>query len=499
MILRLFKLLVAVLLSFTIQAQPPNVIIIYADDIGYGDLSCYQKTSYIATPNCDKLAARGIRFTDSHTTAASCTPSRYSLMTGQYNWRQEGTGILPGNAASIINTQRVTLPKVFKAAGYATGIVGKWHLGLGDKGGPNFNEKITNGPNQVGFDYSYIMAATGDRVPTVYIENSEVVNLSPNDPIHVDYAQKIGKEPTGSENPDLLTMKHHHGHDNTIVNGVGRIGWMEGGKSARWRDEDMGDIFTTKALKFIENNKKEPFFLFFATHDIHVPRVPHQRFQNKSMLGARGDALLQFDWAVGQILDKLDSIGIANNTLIILSSDNGGVVNDGYMDKSAENLGLYKPMGPLRGAKGSLYEGGTRVPFLVSYPKLISPKQSSPALISQVDLLASFAYFLGIDIDKKNANDSQNQWLTLIGKNKVGRASLVEHSNGFAFRTAKWKYIEPNNRNLQVVETTRIETGYSNKPQLYNLALDLSENNNVAEKYPEIVKSMQNQLNKIKK
>lgn len=486
------------IVSFTQAfAQKPNVVLIYADDIGYGDLSCYQNTHFIKTPNCERLAASGIRFTDAHSTAASCTPSRYSLMTGEYNWRKTGTGILPGDAPAIIKKGRQTLPSVFQSAGYKTGIVGKWHLGLGDESGPTWNSTIQNSPNDLGFGYSFIMAATGDRVPTVFIENSKVINHDPNDPIEVNYTQKIGSEPTGAENPELLKMNHHHGHDNTIVNGVGRIGWMKGGKNARWRDEDMGDIFTQKALNYIESNKKEPFFLYFATHDIHVPRVPHERFQGKSGMGARGDALLQFDWSVGEVLKKLEELGLSENTIVILSSDNGSVINDGYYDGSTENLGFFKPTGALRGSKGSIFEGGTRVPFIVKYPKMIKAGQTSSALVSQIDFLASFADFLKVKIDKTTAPDSQNQWLTLMGQDETGRKNLVEHSNGFGYREGNWKYIRPNNINMKVAPTTKIELGYDTVSQLFNLQEDLSETTNLADKYPKIVQQMEANLNSI--
>ena len=313
------------------RGQRPNVVLIYADDIGYGDLSCYGDTK-VKTPNVDRLASQGLRFTDAYATSATCTPSRFSLLTGEYAWRQKGTGVAPGNASLIIQPGRSTLPGVFKAAGYQTGVVGKWHLGLGGPEGPDWNGELKPGPLEIGFTHSYIMAATGDRVPCVYVENHRVVNLDANDPIRVDYAKKIGNEPTGRENPELLKMSYSHGHDMTIVNGVSRIGWMTGGKSALWKDEDMADVFTSQAVKFIENNQKkpasgQPLFLYFATHDIHVPRMPHPRFVGKSGLGARGDALLEFNWAVGEIMKTLDRLGLTKNTLVVLSSDNGPVVD----------------------------------------------------------------------------------------------------------------------------------------------------------------------------
>lgn len=216
--------------------RPPNIVLILADDVGYGDFSCYGATR-VATPNVDRLAARGMRFTDAHSSSATCTPSRYSLMTGEYAWRKKGTNILPGDAALIIEPGRATLPSVLHAAGYATGCVGKWHLGLG-RGNIDWNGEIQPGPLEVGFDYSFIIPATGDRVPCVFVENHRVFGLDPQDPIQVSYNEKVGNDPTGRERPDLLAMKLSAGHDGTIVNGISRIGFMSGGKSARWVDTE---------------------------------------------------------------------------------------------------------------------------------------------------------------------------------------------------------------------------------------------------------------------
>ncbi len=307
----------AILLAITASpaaAQPaattgprPNVVLIYADDLGYGDVSAYGATR-IKTPNIDRLAREGIRFTDAHATAATCTPSRYAMLTGEYAWRKPGTGILPGDAALIIEPGRPTLASVFARAGFATGVVGKWHLGLGPTGGPDWNGEIRPGPQDVGFDSAFIMAATGDRVPTVYVENRRVAGLDPADPIRVSYTEPIGDWPTGRGNPDRLTLHPSHGHDQTIVDGVSRIGYMTGGKAALWKDEDMADTFTRKATAFIEQHRAKPFFLFFAPHDPHVPRVPHPRFAGATTMGPRGDAIAQLDWSVGEVLATLDRL-----------------------------------------------------------------------------------------------------------------------------------------------------------------------------------------------
>ena len=225
--------------------EKPNIVLIYLDDLGYGDVG-FNGATAIQTPNMDKLARGGVRFTNGYASSATCTPSRYALLTGVYPWREKDAKILPGTAPLIIGTEQLTLPKMLKEVGYHTGIVGKWHLGLGN-GDVDWNQKVEPGPNEVGFDHSYIMAATQDRVPTVYIENGTVVGLDPNDPIEINYDENFEGEPTGLENPEKLKMRWHHGHNNSVVNGIPRIGFMKGGEKAQWRDEDMADVFLKEA------------------------------------------------------------------------------------------------------------------------------------------------------------------------------------------------------------------------------------------------------------
>jgi arylsulfatase A-like enzyme len=477
------------------SVEHPNIIIIYADDLGYGDVSCYGSRT-INTPNIDRAASQGLRFINAHCTSATSTPSRYSLLTGEYAWRRKGTSVLPGDASAIIDPGRTTIASVLKKAGYATGVVGKWHLGLGPAGGPDWNGDIKPGPLDIGFDYCFLIPATGDRVPCVYVENHRVVGLDPSDPIKINYQKKIGDWPTGKENPELLKMYPSHGHDMTIVNGVSRIGWMTGGKSALWVDENMADTITRKAINFIERNKDKPFFLYFATHDIHVPRLPHPRFAGKSGMGPRGDAILEFDWAVGVILKTVERLKLDKKTLIIITSDNGPVVDDGYKDMAVELLGNHKPAGPLRGGKYSLFEGGTRVVFIAKWTGKIKPGVSS-ALFSQIDLLASFAALTGQKLEENDAPDSFNHLDALLGKNRKGREWLVEHAGRLTIIKGDWKYIEPG-PGPKILMNTNTETGNDPMPQLYNLNDDIGEKNNLAENFPYITSELSRLLEKIK-
>lgn len=472
----------------------PNILLIYTDDLGYGDVGCYGATA-VKTPNIDRLAKQGLRFTDAHSTAATCTPSRYSLMTGEYAWRQKGTGILAGDAALIIKPGRETLPSLLQGAGYETAVVGKWHLGLGN-GDVDWNGEIKPGPLEVGFDYSFIMAATGDRVPCVYVENRRIVGLDVKDPIRVSYSQPFPGELTGKEHPELL--KHHpsHGHDQAIVNGVSRIGYMTGGKAALWKDEDQADMFLGKAVQFIEQNQNRPFFLYYATHEPHVPRIPHLRFVGATKMGPRGDAIAQMDWSVGEILKTLDRLKLSKNTLIIFTSDNGPVVDDGYKDQAKEKIGNHKPAGLFRGSKYSAYEAGTRVPFIVSWPAKVKAGRSD-ALVTQVDFLATFAALVGKRYNQSTAPDSRDQLAVWLGESRSGRAEIVAQGGSLALREGHWKFIPPS-QGRKFNANTETETGNEPEPQLYNLSHDPGETNNLALKEPERTQRMASRLEEIR-
>ena len=479
------------------NAKPANVVIIYADDLGYGDVSCYGATK-IKTPNIDRVAAEGVRFTNAHSPSATCTPSRYAMLTGEYAWRQKGTGIAPGDARMIIEPGRTTLPLVMQRAGYATGVVGKWHLGLGAQGGElDWNGEIRPGPLEIGFDYCFLIPATGDRVPCVYVENRRVVGLDPKDPIQVSFGKPIGNEPTGKDHPELLKMHPSHGHDQTIINGISRIGYMSGGKAARWVDEEIADTITGKARDFIEKNKDKPFFLYFSTHDIHVPRVPHPRFAGKSGLGPRGDAILQLDWCVGEILATLERLNLADNTLLIFTSDNGPVVDDGYKDQAVEKLGGHTPAGPLRGGKYSAFDAGTRVPLVLRWPARVK-KGLSDALVCQIDFTASLSTLTGQKLAHDDAPDSIDVLSALLAESRAARDHLVEHAGTLSLIKGNWKYIEPS-KGAKINRSVNIELGNDPSPQLYDLRADLGEKHNIAAEHAEVVKEMAALLQRIRK
>ena len=490
------------LLAHAQNNKRPNVILLVADDLGYGDLSCYG-AERVKTPNVDNLAAQGVRFTDAHAVAATSTPSRYSLLTGEYAWRRPGTDIAAGNAGMIIRPEHFTVADLFKSEGYTTAAIGKWHLGLGDKTAEqDWNSPLPMALGDIGFDYSYIMAATADRVPCVFIENGRVANYDPSAPIQVSYKANFPGEPTGKDNPELLyNLKYSpsQGHNQSIINGISRIGYSKGGGKALWKDENIADSITDKAIRFIAENKDKPFFMYLCTNDVHVPRFPHERFRGKSPMGLRGEAIMQFDWTVGKVTEALKKLKLTDNTLIILTSDNGPVLDDGYMDDAVQLAGDHKPGGPLRGGKYSAYEAGTTVPFIVCWPGQTPKGKVSPALISHIDNMRTLASLIGGKMPKDAAPDSRNALDTWLGKEDKSRPFVVEQSNDhtLSIHDGEWKYIEPSNSPKQAWGTG-IETGYMRQPQLYNLKNDRSELHNLAHENPAQVYRLQEALRQIR-
>ena len=462
----LFRLFVlACVCVSAIAAEKPNIVIILGDDIGYGDFGCYGATR-VRTPAIDKLAKQGLRFTDAHSASAVCTPSRYALITGQYAWRNRaGDHILPGNAPLSIKSGTLTVPALLKKVGYTTACIGKWHLGLGDTA-PDWNIELKPGPLETGFDHCFIIPATGDRAPCVFVEDHNVKNYDPKDPITVDYENCIP------------------GHANVIA-GIGRIGAMKGGKAALWKDEQIAETLTAHAISFIESNRHNPFFLYFATHDIHVPRAPASRFRHVSQAGPRGDVIEEFDWCVGEVLKTLDKLNLASNTFVMVSSDNGGILDFGdsrERDGDVVSNNDHKFNGPLRGTKGTAYEGGTRVPLIMRWPGKIRPS-TTDQLVCLVDMLATFAAVTGQKLPASAGPDSFNLLPILLGQAEGPvRDHLIEHSRRMGVRQGSWK--------LLTAEKQPKSQRADGHVELYNLADDIGEKTDLAKKNPDKVKEL---------
>lgn len=474
----------------TPRRQPKNIVLILADDIGYGDMSCYGTTPNL-TPFIDGYVKRGIQFMDAHTTASTCTPSRFAMFTGEYAWRHPGLAVAQGDAALLIDPKTMTLPKLMQASGRVTGAVGKWHLGLGlGPGKTNWNAEIAPNAKDVGFDYSFLMAATADRTPCVYVENSRVVGADPNDPIEVSYHHNYPGELDGVRDRATLKMDWDYGHNQAVVNGIGRIGYMKGGKKARWVDEDMADIFVEKANAFIEANKDKPFFLYLGTNDIHVPRVPHPRFVGSTPFGPRGDATRQFDDTVQRVIEKLQALGLEEDTLVIISSDNGPMVNDGYKDQAVEKLGNHRPTAHWRGHKYTPYEGGHRVPFIAVWPSAITPNRKCHEMISLVDMGATLAALVDVPLPAGTLPDSFDQsQLFLSAGAPSARTAVIAQNYQLNIRDKQWKYIVPR------AEGDNPRGGRDPlNGELYNLDADPSETFNVVKDYPEQARKMYNAI-----
>lgn len=455
------------------SAKPPNVVVILSDDVGWGDLGCYGATK-IKTPNLDALAKAGMRFTDAHASAAVCTPTRYSLLTGEYSWRRDtvglNRGVVDGDAPLLIPVGAPTLPGLLKQAGYRTGVVGKWHLGFGT-GTADYNRELKPGPLEIGFDEFFGLPATNDRVPTVYVRGHRVVNLDPADPIHYTYDAKVAKE------------RGMAGY----VAGHQRIGFMSGGKAAWWNDQTMADTFTREAVDFIERNRAMPFFLYFASHDVHAPNLPNPRFHNTTGLGKRADMVSELDWSVGEILKTLDRLGLTQDTLVIFSSDNGG---------GPTNEGGHQPNGPWRGKKSQLWEGGHRVPFIARWPGKIAAGSTSDELVCLVDVMATAVTAVGEKLPAGTAPDSFNLLPILLGQpERLKRESVVVMSGkgDLAIRQGQWKYIP----DLDVADGWQSAAKKPNqpaRPALYDLAADPGETQNLYQDQPTLAKRLADAL-----
>lgn len=482
-----------------LAAERPNIVVIMADDLGYGDVSCYG-AQRVRTPAIDRLANEGLRFTSGYCSASTCTPTRWSLLTGTYAFRQPGTGIAPPNGPALVKPGMETLPGILKRAGYATAVIGKWHLGLGDPA-PDWNGELRPGPLEIGFDDCFLLPTTNDRVPQVYVENRRVRNLDPADPLWVGNERPGADHPTGVTHRHTLKMDWSHGHNQTIHNGISRIGFYTGGEQARFRDEDLADAWVRECNRWLEAHRHEPFFLFFASHDIHVPRIAHERFQGQSPLGPRGDCILQLDWCVGELTNTIERLGLTENTLIVFCSDNGPVLDDGYKDFAVEQLGDHRPAGPWRGGKYSVFEGGTRTPFITRWPGRIQPGVSDE-MVCTIDLAASLAALTGQTLREDGCLDSQDVLGALLGlKDARGREHLLQQSNdgsNLGLRAGDWKLVRLKQRwKSQATVTVNPPPDPPGMYSLYHLPSDPGERQDVSKQHPAEFQRMQTLMDQL--
>ena len=473
----------------------PNIIVIMADDLGYGDVSCYGGA--IPTPHIDRLATEGTRFTSGYCSASTCTPTRYSFLTGTYAFRVKGTGIAPPNSPALIPAGTTTTASLLQKAGYATAVIGKWHLGLGEQGvGPDWNGMLSPGPLEIGFDHCYLLPTTNDRVPQVYVSDHHVENLDPADPLWVGQKKPSADHPTGLTHRDELRMDWSHGHNSTIHNGISRIGFYTGGHQARFRDEDLADKWVDHSKAWMTEHADAPFFLFFSSHDLHVPRMVHERFQGVTEQGPRGDAIAELDWCVGELIEAVDDMSLTEKTLFVFCSDNGPVLDDGYQDDAIEKVGDHDPNGPYTGGKYNVFEGGTRTPFITRMPGTI-PAGVSDEMVCTIDMAASFAALAGSAIPDDGCLDSLNVIDAMMGtKGAQGRVSLLQQDNGsgsLGYRRGDWK-LNRHPKGKTRNNNMRLQARDVPKWALFNLKTDLAEKTDVKEENPGVFDTMKAEL-----
>lgn len=465
--------------------KKPNVVLILTDDLGYGDVGCYGATK-IKTPNIDRLAREGRRFTNAYTPGSVCSPTRYGLMSGRCVWRttrHHPTGVHAPSAPLLFEQERLTLAKLFKQSGYTTAAIGKWHLGFGEGDNPALRydwsqEEIKPGPCEVGFDYFYGMAANAGNQPRIYIENHRFVGRKPGDKVEM-----VGRSDIKPWSPD-----------------------------AEYKFDHVAGDLADKAVDFIGKQKDQPFFLYFATNIAHNDITPAADFLGKSACGPYGDFVQEMDTHVGQIRDALEKAGVVDNTLILFTSDNGGVVADNERlaaQWQAKQAG-HAICGALRGRKHSIYEGGFRVPYIVRWPGHVPAGTESDAVLCHTDVLATYAAILGQELPHNAAEDSFNALAAWKGEsNAIVRKNVVlDSATGiFAIREGDWKLIEHNpvleesgdaksDKKGKKVKKTKFSP--ENVNQLFNLATDPTETKNLWDQHPDIVQRLSEQLKQIK-
>ena len=488
--------------NFAQNSEKPNVIIINADDLGYGDTGVYGATK-VQTPNIDKLAAEGKRFTDAHSASAVCTPSRYALITGEYAFRINNALPVFSRDSLIVDPEKLTIADVMKEQDYKTGIIGKWHLGFGDKKPTNWNEELKPGPLELGFDYYFGVPVLNSHPPFVYVENHKVLGLEEDDPM------EYGKQANTAPYPEKWNR------------GLQKIGGADAAHKL-YIDSLVGTTLKNKAVKFIQENKENPFFLYLATTNIHHPFTPARRFIGSSDAGRYGDFIHELDWIVGEVMNTLEKENLNHNTLVIFTSDNGGMLNQGGQD--AYSFG-HRNNGDLLGFKFGAWEGGHRVPFIAWWPGKIDAGSVSDQLISNVDLTASLAALFERDLKDGEAIDSFNLLPALLDNPQDQiRPHLIispgDRSN-ISLRKGKWMYISDQNSGGfpgEVVgmhdfggaatlpftgqKNSDIENGKIKKDappaQLYNLEEDPYQHTNVYNKHPEVVEKMKSELSKLR-
>jgi arylsulfatase A-like enzyme len=451
--------------------RPPNIVFIVADDLGYGDPGCYNKESKIPTPNIDRLATQGMRFTDAHTPSSVCTPTRYGILTGRYCWRTSlKSGVLYGYDPLLIERDRMTVASLLKQKGYATACIGKWHLGLGNDRKTDYSKPLKPGPNAVGFEYFFGIPASLDMVPYVFVENESVVEA-----------------PTAT----VEASKHQR---------QGGQGFWRGGPAAPgFKHVDVLPKLTDKALAFIARQTPEkPFFLYFPLNAPHDPWVPTKEFRGKSRAGDYGDFVVQLDDVVGRVMKTLDDAKLADNTLLIVTSDNGAhwPPDDIVKWQHRANDGL-------RGQKADIWDGGHRVPFLVRWPGKVPAGSTSKELICLTDLLATVAALTGADLPADAGEDSFDISPIFLGR-KLARPiheAIVHHSidGTFGMRQGPWKLaFGLGSHGFSTPANVKPREGEA-LGQLYNLDDDPVEKNNLWLTKPDEVARLTALLEKYKR
>jgi len=489
-------------LSTTVFAGPlPNIVLIFADDLGYGDVGCYGATK-VQTPNIDKLAAEGRRFTDAHSASAVCTPSRYGLMTGEYPMRAGLWGPCHPNSKLLIDTDKMTIASLLKQKGYDTSCFGKWHLGFGEKNA-DYAKSLRPGPLELGFDYYFGVPVVNSAPPYVYVENDTVVGMTADDPIV--YVGKNDKKNTTAITP----LEREHGA--RVSN------WFGGAEAAHklYNDFTVGTTLAERATRWIGERGENPFFMYFATTQIHHPFTPAPRFQGTSQSGLYGDFIHELDWIVGEVVKALEAKGVEDNTLIIFTSDNGGMFNHGGQHAFEEG---HRQNGDLLGFKFGVWEGGHRIPFIAKWPGKIEAGSTSGQLISNLDMLATFAAITGQNVELA---DSVNVLPALVTDTKTPvRDQLVllpRYDTHVSLRKGKWMYIpkqgaggftrDPGQHaaggSVPAAYVGNVNSDFDAEgkylqdaptAQLYDMEADMNQTTNLYNQYPEVVEQMAAEL-----